>query len=219
MRKTLVQRFLSVAEQEKITTTVQQMEKQTSGEIVSMVVSQSHSYPVPMIYGASILALFVSLLLMPVLGRILWLGTQNVWVFIVLFAVFYSLFYGLIDRMSWLKRLFVTKRQVEIEVQKAAITHFFTERLYRTKDANGILLFISIFERQAWVLADSGINACIDQRQWQAVIDHVTEGIKREQPGEAICEAIVTIGDLLKTHFPIQGNDNNELHDNIILST
>jgi putative membrane protein len=172
-----------------------------------------------MIYGASILALFASLLLMPVLGRILWLGTQNVWVFIVLFAVFYSLFYGLIDRMSWLKRLFVTKRQVEIEVQKAAMTHFFAERLYRTKDANGILLFISIFEHQAWVLADSGINACIDQRQWQAVIDHVTEGIKRGQPGEAICEAIVMIGDLLKTHFPIQVNDNNELHDNIILST
>jgi putative membrane protein len=218
MRKTQLQQFLSEAEQEKITATVQQMEQQTSGEIVFMVVPQSHSYPVAMICGASSVSFICAIFLMPALGEVLWLGGQNAWVFIALFAVFYPLWHGLMERVNGLKRIFVTRRQSADEVRKAALTHFFTEQLYRTQDANGILLYVSLFERQAWILADSGINARIDQQQWQAVIDRVTEGIRKKNACAAICEEIVTIGDLLRTHFPRRDNDHNELRDAIFVS-
>lgn len=215
-RKTLAQQFLTEAEQKTISALVQQMEQQTSGEIVPMVVSASHSYPTAMIYGATILALPLSLLLMPVIGGLLWLGSQNVWIFITLFAALYALFYGLIHQLAWLKRFFLTKGQIEAEVQEAAITSFFTEKLYKTKEANGILIFISILERKAWILADSGINARIDAGQWQSMIDLITQGIKENRQCEAICQAVVQIGDLLKTHFPHQKDDIDELHNIIV---
>lgn len=215
-RKTLAQHFLTEAEQHKISTLVQQMEQQTSGEIVPMVVSASHSYPTAMICGATVLALPLSLLLMPVVGGIFWLGSQNVWIFIALFMVLYGLFYGLVRRFTWLKRLFLSRSQIEAEVQEAALASFFTEGLYKTKDANGILIFISVLERKVWVLADGGINARMDPGQWQGIIDLITQGIREKKQCEAICNAIAQIGELLQTHFPIQENDINELHNLIV---
>jgi len=214
--QTLSQQFLTQAEQEKISATVQCMEQETSGEIVPMVVSASHSYPAAVIYGATILALFPALLLMPLAGGLFWLGSQNVWIFLVLFLLFYGIFYHLVRRLAWLKRLFLPTRQIEAEVEEAALTSFFTEKLYRTREANGILIFISLLERKVWVLADSGINARIDPREWQEIVALITEGIKEKRQCEAICAAIVEIGKILKTHFPIEKNDKDELH-NLIL--
>ncbi|MBU0664906.1 MAG: TPM domain-containing protein [Proteobacteria bacterium] len=214
--QTLAQQFLTEAEQNTISALVQQMEQQTSGEIVPMVVSASHSYPTAIIMGATVLAFPFSLLLMPVISGLFWLGSQNVWIFIALFITLYGVFYSLIQRFTWFKRFFLSRKQVEAEVQEAALTSFFTEKLYKTKDANGILIFISILERKVWVLADSGINACIDSGQWQGVIDVITQGIKEKRQCEAICEAIIQIGELLRTHFPVQEDDINELHNLIV---
>jgi putative membrane protein len=214
--QTLSQQFLTRAEQERISATVQQMEQETSGEIVPMVVSASHSYPSAVIYGAAILALPPALLLMPLVGGLFWLGSQNVWIFLVLFLLFHGVFYHLVQRLTWLKHLFLSTRQIEAEVEEAALTSFFTEKLYRTREANGILIFISLLERKVWVLADSGINARIDPRQWQEIVTLITEGIKEKRQCEAICAAIVETGKILKTHFPIEKNDKDELH-NLIL--
>ncbi len=214
--QTLAQQFLTETEQNTISALVQEMEQQTSGEIVPMVVSASHAYPTAMIYGATVLALPLSLLLMPVAGGLLWLGSQNVWIFISLFLALYGLFYELVRRFSWLKRLFLSSSQIEAEVQEAAITSFFTERLYKTKEENGILIFISVLEHKVWVLADAGINARIDPGQWQDIITLITAGIKAKRQSAVICEAIRQIGQLLQTHFPIQDHDINELHNIII---
>src|SRR5665647_1457948 len=154
--ETLAQQFLTEAEQKRISALVQQMEQQTSGEIVPMVVSASHSYPTALITGATVLALPLALLLMPVISAFFWLGSQNVWIFIALFMALYGLFYVLVHRFAGLKLLFLSSNQFKAEVQEAAIASFFTERLYKTKDANGILIFISVLERKVWVLADAG---------------------------------------------------------------
>jgi len=214
--QTLSQKFLTPAEQDKISNLVQQVEQETSGEIVPMVVSASHSYPVAMIYGASVLALPLALLLMPLVGGLFWMGSQNVWIFLVLFILLYGLFYGLIQRCSGLKRLFLSQKQIDAEVEEAAITAFFTEKLYKTREANGILLFISLIERKVWVLGDSGINDRIDPAQWQGIVTLITDGIKEKRQCEAICAAIAETGKILKTHFPARKDDRNELH-NLIL--
>lgn len=214
--RTLSRQFLSPAEQDRISALVRQMEQQTSGEIVPMVVSASSAYPSAVIYGAALLALPCALLLMPVLGGLLWLGSHNVWVFLPLFLLFYGLFHVLIQRFAGLKRLFLSPAQIEEEVREAAITSFFTEKLYKTKEANGILIFISLLERKVWVLGDSGINARIDPRQWEAIVTLITDGIKENRQCEAICAAIAETGKILTTHFPIGEQDVNELHDLII---
>jgi putative membrane protein len=105
---------------------------------------------------------------------------------------------------------------MEEEVREAALTSFFKEELYKTRDETGILIFISVFEHKVWVLADKGINAKVPENHWEGIVSHVTEGIKSQRQGDAICEAVTRIGKTLKAHFPVKPDDINELKNLIV---
>ena len=85
-----------------------------------------------------------------------------------------------------------------------------------TRDKTGILIFISVFERKVWVLADEGINEKVDRDTWQEIVDIVTLGIKEKRQGSALCNAIKRCGELLENNFPIKPDDTDEL-DNLII--
>jgi putative membrane protein len=96
------------------------------------------------------------------------------------------------------------------------VTSFFKHGLYRTKDGTGILIFISVFERKVWVLADRGIDAKVSVDHWRSVVGGITEGIRNNQAAAAICMAVDTIGRTLAEHFPVAPDDINELENVIV---
>lgn len=210
------QSFLTVPEQEAITRAVQEAEKQTSGEIVPMIVCESHPYPMAAVSGATFISLPTALLIAQLIGSHFWIGPNNMWLFLACFMLLFVLFHQLVQNISWLKRRFLSPRRVEEEVRDGAVRAFFTKKLYRTKAQNGILLYISVFERRVWILGDSGINEKISQEKWQKIIDTVTRGIKENRQGEVICEAVNDIGAMLKDFFPYTKDDTDELHNLII---
>jgi putative membrane protein len=214
--KSLARKFLTEEEQKKITETVQRMEKKTSGEIVPMVASCSHDYPVSKAIGACFLTVPLSLLFTSFTGSYLWLGPQNMWLFLIYASLCFFPTYKLIGSNPALKRLFLLAGQVEEEVGEAAVSAFFKEGLYKTRQENGILLFISVLEKKVWILGDRGINERIPQAEWQDIINELSEGIRDNQQCEAICKAITRVGNVLCQHFPIQEDDQDELHNIII---
>jgi putative membrane protein len=210
---TLAQQFLTEDECRKISEATRRAESSTSGEIVPMVVSASHHYPMAAVVGATAFALPFALICTPLISAPFWLGHQDMWIFLALFCLIFLPAQTLVARIPKLKRLFLIASQVDEEVREAAVTAFFSEKLYKTRQENGILIFISVLEHRVWVLADSGINNLIGQDQWDEIIHHITSGIKAGQQGEAICEAIGRVGEILRDHFPITADDHNELHD------
>lgn len=214
--KNLSQKFLSAKEQEDIRKAVRAAETKTAGEIVCMLVSASYHYPMAAVIGAATLALPTAILLTELLGGRLWLGTENMWLFMGIFTLAFLLFHAIIDRTAWLKRLFISTRDIEEEVREAAMVNFFRNGLYKTRDATGVLIFISIFEHKVWVLADHGINAIVASDQWETVVRGITNGIRSKQAAPAICEAVAMVGNLLADNFPIKPDDTNELSSLII---
>lgn len=214
--QTTAQKFLTPAEREDITRAVRQAEGLTSGEIVPMIVSSSAPYPMAAVTGGVVLAFPLALLLTSPVATYFWFDPRNMWLFLALFVPLYLIAHQAVKRIPRLKRLFVSKAQMEEEVREAAVTAFFSEKLYKTKDENGILLFVSVFERKVWILADAGINAKIDQDRWQGLVKLIAHGIRDGRQSEALCEAIQQVGDILKEHFPLQPDDINELRDLII---
>ena len=215
--KNLAKQFLSEQEQQEINAAVQAAESTTSGEIVCMVESASYRYPMANVLGATVISLPLALLFASLVGGWMWIGTQNMWLFLGLFGLIFTASYFAVDKIAWLKRWFVSGKEIEEEVQEAAITNFFKHGLYRTRDATGILIFISVFEHKVWILADHGINAKVPAGQWDAIVARITDGIRNKRAAAAICEAIDTVGGILKTHFPIKADDTDELK-NIIVS-
>jgi putative membrane protein len=213
---TLAEQFLTPEERQTVTAAVQTAEKRTSGEIVPMIVSESHSYPVAPIVGGVFFALPTALLSARLCGGLLWLGTDNMWLFLFFFAIYYGIGYFSVKRIPRLKRFFFSPIRADLAVQEAAAAAFFSEALYDTRDANGILLYISVFEQRVWVLGDRGIDDKIDPQTWQKIVDLVSQGIKQGSPCQAICDGIERIGEILEQHFPIKADDKNELHNLII---
>ena len=214
--QTLAEKFLSAAEQREVTETVRAMELATSGEIVPMIASRSHDYPQAALLCGLFLSTPLSLLCTAVVGPMIWIGGNNMWLFLAFWALFFAAFYGLAKKSDLLIRFFLNRREVENEVQKGALTAFYAEKLHRTAGENGILLYISVLEQKVWILADAGINRKIEPHTWDALVAELTRGIKAGSRCQALCAAIHRTGEILKVHFPQQKNDQDELHNLII---
>ncbi|MFZ0612363.1 MAG: hypothetical protein WAM73_09015 [Desulfobacterales bacterium] len=212
----LAQGFMTDHDRGRIDDCIRQAEKKTCGEIVVMVVSSSYHYPQADAIGGVFFALPAALMLMPLVGGWLWSGTRNVWVFLGLFFVLFPIAREVIRRNFWLKRRLISAREVEAEVKEAATTNFYREGLYRTRDATGVLVFISVFERWVCVLADRGINERLTPDVWQETVAALVSGIRTNCPADAICEEVGKIGRLLAAHFPIKPDDTDELTGVII---
>jgi putative membrane protein len=217
--KNLAKDFLTTEEQEQISRCVQETEKTTSGEIVPMVVSASYHYPMASLLGA----LIVSLLLAAGLTiaesiRRAWGGLTmfDLWLFPAAFAVALLLLHELLKAVPALKRLFITAAEIAEEVEEAALTAFYRQGLGATRDRTGILIYISVFERRAYVLADQGISEKIKPETWQEVVELVTRGFRQKRHAEAICQAVRRCGELLREHFPVKPDDTNELKNLIV---
>ncbi|RKX84103.1 MAG: hypothetical protein DRP57_06585 [Spirochaetes bacterium] len=215
----LTNKFLSEDEKNKIRNCVAKAEKTTSGEIVPMVVTASYHYPMAEMTGSLILSLLTAVIAtLIVTVQKSWGGITalDMWLFPAVFAVAFVVFYELIKNILFLKRLLITKDEMKEEVGEAALKAFYSKGLTNTRDRTGILIYISVFEKLAYVLADEGINSKVNPGVWQEIVDIVVESIKAHKQTEGICEAVKRCGELIEKNFPIKPDDTNEL-DNLIV--
>jgi putative membrane protein len=206
--------FLSADDQERVRRCVEDVEKTTSGEIVPMVVPASSRYPAAALLGALIAGLLVAVAAVAAeCLRKPWgaFTLFDLWLFPVVFAAAFVAAYALMALVPSARRLFIRPAEMREEVDEAALTGFYREGLANTRDRTGILIFVSVFERRACVLADKGINEKVPPEAWQEVVDLVTEGFGRREHAEAICRAVARCGEHLRAHFPVKPDDTNEL--------
>jgi len=217
--KNMAKSFLSAEEQDRIVKAVKKAETLTSGEIVPMVVSCSYHYPMSNMIGALAGSLVLALVATSLFTRLRsWGGPElfDLWVFPAVFAVAFLLLFLVVKHIPVLKRVFITKAEIAEEVEEAALTSFYRRGLGNTRDKTGILIFISVFERQVHVLADQGINDRVEKGVWQEIVDMIAKGIKSRRQAEAICTAVLRCGELLQEHFPIKQDDTDELENLIV---
>lgn len=218
MKQNLAALFFTKTEQERIIETVRRVERLTTGEIVPVVISQSHAYPEALITGAAVFALPFALLSAFSLSSLLWWQGETLWLFLLFFAVFFLLARVAVAQIPSLIKFFLSPHRVEREVEQGAFTHFFSEGLHATRDATGVLIYISVLERRVWILGDSGINKKIPTGSWQLCVTRLTEGIRAGRSCEALCAVIDDIGTQLQAHFPPKDDDRDELSNLVIIN-
>lgn len=87
--------------------------------------------------------------------------------------------------------------------------------MHRTAARNGVLLFIAPERREFAIIGDEGINAVVPPGFWDEERDLMLTHFRQGQFGAGICAAIAGVGEKLKEHFPVAGDDENELPDDI----
>ncbi len=214
--KTCAQTFLNEQEQQQINRAVQDAEKQTSGEIVPMVVSRSGRYHEAVITCALFLSVPISLIGTFLVGNLLWIGPYNLWLFLLWVCATTLITHYIARHSEILSSFFIQERYAQEEVERAALAAFYSHGLYKTRDHNGILLYVSVLEKKVWILADSAINEQVEQATWDEVMEKLVQGIKNREQCQAICDAVGRIGEILRQHFPYTKDDEDELHNLII---
>ena len=218
-------RLFSVADRQRINESVRIGESRTSAEIVPVVATASGRYD-----RAEDLAglWFGVLLLIPVAifwpapnqadsGS--WGSNSPVW-FVVRLAV--TVVVGFIagtvvsSRVGWLRRLFTPRIQMTDEVSQAARSVFFDNRVHHTKGGGGVLIYVSLFEHVAVILADRHVIDTIGQPAIDELCTILTLELAVVGPTEALCQTIQAVGDRLSTAMPRANDDVNELPDALV---
>lgn len=184
-------------------------ENETSGEILAVVAARSDSYLYVPFLWAALLALLVPWpLIYFTWAPVTWIYLVQLAVFLVLLVLFLPQRIRLSLVPASVKRLHAHRRAVE---------QFLAQNLHTTEGRTGVLIFVSVAERYAEVLADSGIHERVPPGTWQAIVDRLTDDIGHGDAALAFVHAINTAGTHLAEHFPPGDRDPNELPDHLIV--
>lgn len=193
---------------------VKAAELKTSGEIVPMIVRRSSTVGhVPLLLMSILVSMF-----MIVDGpgwQYAWLGEH--WAWYLLDAVVLLLVSTSLSRLEIVQRLLTTNADQTDQVEMRAEVEFFESSVHVTDDDTGVLLFVSLMEHRAVVLADKGIDAKVPSETWDEVCRLMTDGIRKGHVGLGLVAAIERCGEILAEEFPIEADGENELRNNLII--
>ena len=123
----------------------------------------------------------------------------------------------LLNQIDWVKRMLTPAWDQCDQVGKRALLEFYQSNIKKTKDATGILFFVSILERKAIVLADKAISDQLPKETWTEIVNLITSGMKRKDLASGLEKALINSGNILKPLFPIKPGDVNELPNKLII--
>jgi putative membrane protein len=101
-------------------------------------------------------------------------------------------------------------------VRRRALETFKVAAESRTKGRTGILLYLSLLERRAEIVADEAIHAKVTPEVWGDAMAVLLAAVKAGRPGEGMALSVEKIGTVLAEHLPPTLANPNELPDRLI---
>ena len=219
---------VSEADHDIVTAAVAAAEAHTSGEIVTVVAAKSNDYDDVALVWASIIAFIAmsAIALFPEFYRGLYdrlTGgwghdlTANQWLGTVI-AVGVLKWIGMWLILLWRPlRMALTPRAIKAQrVRARAIDLFKVGTEAKTLGRTGVLLYLSLKEHRADIVADEAIAAKVTPEIWGNAMAALIERLRVGKPGEGMAEAVRQMGIVLAEHFPKGDENPNELPDRLI---
>lgn len=100
-------------------------------------------------------------------------------------------------------------------VEKRSLVVFKRLKLNETRMRNGVLIYLAVKDHKFAILGDEGINNVVEEGFWNDVKDLMQNHFKEGRFAEGLEQGIQRCGEKLKTYFPFQTDDINEIPDDI----
>ncbi|RUT98539.1 TPM domain-containing protein [Mesorhizobium sp. USDA-HM6] len=207
-------RPISLEDHDRIAEAIRAAEAKTDGEIYCVVAQASDGYFFPAAFAAALATLIVSLAVA--------YGLEAWWLTIRLphFVLAQLLALGCMLVLLWALpgwRIHLVPRRLRYQAAHAnALKQFLARNVHRTSARTGVLVFVSIAERYAEVVADGGIDAKVGQHVWDGVVRDLTRHAGDDRLADGFVRAIESVGAVLAEHFPVTAGDINELDDHLV---
>jgi len=207
-------RSISAEDHDRIAEAIRAAELKTDGEIYCVVAHSSDGYFFPAAFTATI-GLFVASLAVAY-GLEAWWLTIRLPHFVLAQLLALASAFVLLWLWPGLRIHFVPRRLRYQAAHANAVKQFLARNVHRTQARTGVLVFVSIAERYAEVVADEGINAKVGQHVWDGVVRDLTKHAGDDRLADGFIKAIGTVGAVLAEHFPVTAGDANELDDHLV---
>jgi putative membrane protein len=229
--------LLSQSDHERVRAAVERAEKRTSAEIVCVLARQSGDYLETPLAWAGVVALLAPAvaLLAGLKSRLItdqfpdllggWTAGnagsvdatigQALIAYVVLQAALFAL---IVLIVSWRPlRLAMTPKALKREhAHRKAAEQFAAQAYHLTSGRTGVLIFASLAERQAVVIADTAVAAKLKPDVWNDVVGELLAGMKSRNPGAGFAAAVDKAAAHLEGPFERAADDRNELPDTVI---
>jgi putative membrane protein len=219
---------LSEADHDKVSKAIAAAEAKSNGEIVAVATPLSDSYHdvalhwalVPLFavlawaaWRPSALEWWYNFLLggwdaEPTLGQLLTL--------LMIFAALKFTVALLILKWMPLRLALTPATTKHRRVRRRAVTVFRAAAERRTVGRTGVLIYLSMGERRAEIVADEAILKVTDDSTWGEAMASLLEHVREGRAGDGIVAAIEQVGMVLAQHFPRSEGDTNEIPDKLI---
>jgi putative membrane protein len=110
-------------------------------------------------------------------------------------------------------RLFLRATRRDIEVRQYAQSLFLTRELFKTRGRTGVLILVSLFERQVEILPDTGLHARVSEEDWASAIARMTPRLREARPFHALQEGLAALEALLTSRGFQPGDGSGDLPD------
>ncbi len=100
-------------------------------------------------------------------------------------------------------------------VEERSLYVFNRLKIKETQQRNGVLIYLAVKDHKFAILGDKGINKVVGNGFWNDVKDLMLSHFKEGRFAEGLEEGIMRCGEKLKTYFPYQSDDINEIPDDI----
>jgi putative membrane protein len=101
-------------------------------------------------------------------------------------------------------------------VRARAIDLFKVGTESKTVGRTGVLLYLSMREHRAEIVADEAIASKVAPEVWGDAMIAMIDNLRGGRPGEGMAEAVRQMGAVLAEHFPKGSENPNELPDRLI---
>lgn len=218
----------SQADHDRVTAAVAAAERETDGEIVTIVARRSDAYhDVGLHWAVGIMFLVLSLIAaFPAHFRALctlllqsWEHEVEDWQLLtVLLGVLIISFLVVRYALAWMPlRMALTPASTKARrVRRRAIILFRAVAQGRTRGRTGILIYLSLIEHRAEIVADAAINEKVSPEIWGEAMATLIDGVRDNRAADGMADAVGRVGAVLAAHFPRSIEDSNELPDRLI---
>jgi putative membrane protein len=217
--------WLSEEDSRLVAEAVAAAEANSAGEIVTIVTDRSDGY-MDVALAWSLIVAFLALAVYStfpgfVLGKIDWLlgswriewTLREVLTIALGLAVVKFAAMMLLQLIQPLKFWLIPPPIKSARVNERAVEYFRVGAERRTTGLTGILIYLSMREHRAEIVADEAIASQVEPEVWGKAMEAMLGHIKDGRVGHGLAAAIGEVGKVLAAHVPRQADDVNELPD------
>lgn len=197
--------FRAQAFLEKVEASVAAVEQRSDAEVVVVVAPRSGSYADVNLRWAILFGLTA----LTVILHSHWSFHEDL---VLLDVVLFGILGGLLShRLDPLRRLLTTARRRHAQVQAAARQAFVEESVSATRERNGVLLYVSLLEREVEILPDHGLDGRVPRAEWNEVLHDLRQAASLPDLEQRFLRALERLKERLALHAPATGNNPDEI--------